>query len=78
MTFRQWKNRVNAQVAKTCGLGCDDLPDWDYWSAYDSGMIPSEAAREVLEEADFPFDCEQTANHDISRITGVMPEPYPS
>ena len=29
-------------------LGYRDLEDWDYWSAYDGDMSPTEAAVEAL------------------------------
>lgn len=56
MTYEQWKARVNANVIDISGVSCDDIPDWDYRMAWESGETPAGAAREALECASFPFD----------------------
>lgn len=48
-TYEAWKEQVNLEVTKLCGLGCDDLPDWDYRSAWQSGEDPRVTAKDVLE-----------------------------
>lgn len=56
LTFQEWKRDVNRELARTSGLTADDLPDFDYYNAWADGESAADAAREVLEEADFPFD----------------------
>lgn len=51
MSFEQWRAKVNMYVEMYIGLGCDDLPDWDYWYAWNDGMSPSKAASEVVRNA---------------------------
>lgn len=55
-TFRQWMRRVNAEIVSIADVCADDIPDWDYASAWESGETPAGAAREALECASFPFD----------------------
>lgn len=50
--FLEWRNAVNRHVRNmTKGMDCDDLPDWDYASAFEAGVSPKQAAKEVIEEA---------------------------
>lgn len=46
--FDQWLTAVDIAVARIIGLGIDDLADWHYHDAYDDGVDPQEAAKEVL------------------------------
>lgn len=43
LTFEQWKKYVDVALVGNCGMGCDDLPDWHYYDAWDSEMSPFEA-----------------------------------
>ncbi len=56
MTFEQWMVKVNEAVGSIAfGLSVYDLPDIAFRDLYDDEATPEEAAREVLEVADFPF-----------------------
>lgn len=45
--------QVNAELVSMCGMGSEDLPDWNYWDAWDDGESPKYAALEVLDNADY-------------------------
>lgn len=51
--YTDWRNQVDSYVRAIAGVGCDDLPDYDYALAFQSNFDPEETAREVLEEAGF-------------------------
>lgn len=51
LSFEDWQKQVNIRVIKIIGLTIDDLPDFDYWSAWDAGISPSETARDVIQAA---------------------------
>ena len=53
MSFDQWMIKVNAAIAKKCGLTSDDLPDDCYADMYDDGLTPNMAAKSALENAGF-------------------------
>lgn len=44
VSFRMWMDIVNNIIESKVFLSCDDLPDVDYYSMYDSGSSPTEAA----------------------------------
>lgn len=46
--FALWLHYVDRAVRRRIHLSYMDLEDWDYWSAYDGGMSPAEAALEAL------------------------------
>jgi len=50
-SFEEWKRKVDVSLEVVCGLGCDDLPDWNYWDAWSDGMSPGVAVKEVLRES---------------------------
>jgi len=50
-TFEQWKKKVDVELRKLCGMIGDDLPDVDYYSLYNSGDTPKEAAEYVFQYA---------------------------
>lgn len=56
MTFEQWLAAVDREVIAICGISVHELPDWDFWNAWNDGVPPEEAAEEVLINADFPID----------------------
>lgn len=51
LTFEEWQARVNKVLINRVDLGIDDLPDYDYWTAWNCGESPLECARDVLENA---------------------------
>lgn len=51
MTFEEWKHAVDLAIQRKCGLSADDMPEWDYWSAYDDGVSPSKAAAMAIRAA---------------------------
>ena len=46
--FALWLHYLDRAVKRRVVLGYRDLEDWDYWSAYDGDMSPTEAAVEAL------------------------------
>jgi hypothetical protein len=48
--FAVWLHAVNRAVQRRIVMSYDDLEDWDYWSAYDAGMHPKDAAIEMLQD----------------------------
>jgi hypothetical protein len=50
-SFEVWKQKVDQAMQKLCGLSCDDLPDFDYYSAYQNGWTPMSAARSARSAA---------------------------
>ena len=51
MTYNQYRAAVDALVTRQVGLGIDDLPDTDVYSAYEDELSPRECASDVLEYA---------------------------
>lgn len=47
-TFDAWRSRIDDNLIRNFGLGCDDLPDWHYRDAYDQGMSWQDAYRAVV------------------------------
>ena len=56
ISFDRWMAEVDAAVSQIAMLSVHDLPDLDFRSLYDGGESPQTAAREALENADYPFD----------------------
>ncbi len=48
--FAVWLHALNRAVQRRVLMSFDDLEDWDYWSAYDGGMSPRDAAIEMLQD----------------------------
>jgi hypothetical protein len=46
--FALWMHALNRAVQRRVLVSFDDLEDWDYWSAYDAGMSPKDAAIQML------------------------------
>ncbi len=46
--FALWLEALDRAVMRRVLVRYDDLEDWDYWSNYDAGMTPREAAIEML------------------------------
>jgi hypothetical protein len=54
--FAIWLEILDRSVRRRVLVSYDDLEDWDYWSAYDAGMSPKDAALEMLEDAGWSYD----------------------
>lgn len=54
--FAIWLHALNRCVQRRIVLSFDDLEDWDYWSAYEGGMHPKDAALEMLADAGYDYD----------------------
>jgi hypothetical protein len=50
MSFEQWKSKVDDAMERLCGFTSDDLPDWDYYSAWQDGLGWGTAAKQALTE----------------------------
>lgn len=50
-TFEVWQAKVNSFLIRRCGFGIEDLPDFDYWSAWGANISPSETAKDVIQAA---------------------------
>ena len=46
--FAMWLHALNRAVQRRVLVSFDDLEDWDYWSNYDAGMMPVDAAVQML------------------------------
>lgn len=56
--FAKFMNAVNNAILEETEyfVGLMDLPDWDFASAFESGIDPEEVAAEMLEDQGFPYD----------------------
>ena len=54
--FAYWLHVLNVNVQRRVHVHFDDLEDWDYWSAYDAGQSPREAAVEMLQDNGWDID----------------------
>jgi hypothetical protein len=48
--FAIWLHTLDRAVQRRVMVSYTDLEDWDYWSAYDAGMSPRDAAVEMLQD----------------------------
>jgi hypothetical protein len=48
MSFTAWMAAVNSWLVSLCMLEANDLPDWRYADAFESGMSPARAASGAL------------------------------
>lgn len=46
--FEEWKSKVNRIVLDEIFIELDDLPDWDFMSAFEGEVSPEEAADEII------------------------------
>jgi len=65
ISYTRFRWLVNACLTGICGLGVDDLPDFDLWNYYTENefmtkqeweKLANEAAKDWLAEEGFPFD----------------------
>ncbi len=65
ISYARFRGLVNACLNGICGLGVDDLPDFDLWNYYTEnefmtkqewGKLATDAAKDWLSEEGFPFD----------------------
>lgn len=54
--YEAWSKRFNNVISRQFGLGMDDFPDWDSYSAWDDDMTPVEAFRSWKEDQGDDFD----------------------
>lgn len=54
--FAVWLEVLDRAVQRRVHVRYDDLEDWGYRDAYDSGMSPKEAAVEMLAAAGWDFE----------------------
>lgn len=46
--FALWLHYLDRVCRKTIIMSYQDLEDWDYWSAYEGGMSPKQAALDMM------------------------------
>lgn len=51
MTYEEWKDAVDVELFRLCGMAQEDLPDWLSRDAYDEGLTPVEGAYQCLTDA---------------------------
>lgn len=63
LTIKEFKNLVNNELVKQCGLTMADLADFDLYNYYDPDLnqqeatdIAVEAARDLLYDEGFPVE----------------------
>lgn len=66
--FAAWRNALDRYVQQRIGLSVDDLPDWDFGSAYESGQSHVDAAIDFLAEQGFDGD----GDDDDSDTTNIV------
>lgn len=49
--FEVWRIKVDKAIDDIIGMHSNDLPDFDYWAAFDSGDSPTEAAEAAVKAA---------------------------
>ena len=48
LTFAKWKYHVEQIVLENINLKCDELPDEDYWTNWNSGTTSSMMAKSII------------------------------
>lgn len=51
--FADFMNEVNAEVSKIAFVEADDLPDWDFASAFEAGETAKAVAEQLLQYAGY-------------------------
>jgi hypothetical protein len=46
--FSRWLDRVNTAMLSDYGFGIDDIEDYDYYTCWEDGQTPSNAAYHAL------------------------------
>ncbi len=49
--FESFKMAVDDACYEICGMSIHDLPDYDYWTAFDSGKSPMATAKKAVKAA---------------------------
>jgi len=49
-SFDEWKKAVENVINNTLMLSMDDLPDFDYYEMYTSGMSPNDVADSIMDD----------------------------
>lgn len=50
-SFDDWMKSLDKVVIRSTGMSYQDLPDWDFRTAFDDGISPEVAAQGVIEDA---------------------------
>lgn len=50
-TFQYWKREVNRHTVQLSGMETEEFADWDYRTAWESGMTPRAAAQKAIRAA---------------------------
>lgn len=58
-SFDTWMAAVNAAIQRLAYLDADDLPDFDYRSAYEDDATPAQAARAAIANAEDEEDYDE-------------------
>ena len=53
--FNTWKANVNSICRREVNLGCDDLPDMDYYNCFVEGVTAQSMAHHLLREVYYCF-----------------------
>jgi hypothetical protein len=65
ISYARFRGIVDAQLNNICGVGVDELPDFDLWNYYNENefmtteqwySLANEAAQDLLSEEGFDFD----------------------
>lgn len=51
MTFEQFMVQVNNALVRLCGMTREDLPDYDYATAFEEKRLPRVTARQAIRAA---------------------------
>ena len=51
--LNQYIAKINARLEASVGLGVRDLPDFDFSSAMEDGLTPSQVAEQMLADEGF-------------------------
>lgn len=53
-TFEDWQKELDKALSfQFGGFDSQDLPDWDWWDLWDSGLTPSEAVDDYMDNQGF-------------------------
>ena len=48
--FEEWRRKADLACRSATGVSIDDLADWGWRDAFESGQSPAEAVREAIAE----------------------------
>ena len=53
--FRNWKNKVNNLCLNSFNMGCDDLPDRDYYTSFVENVTSEEMFQKISRDLYYLF-----------------------